>query len=436
MNKTCLMMAMCALAAPMMAQEAVAPEAICQERCEIEQIGVDAMIENFLKAKKTPWCEGRNELPDGKVFFVAKGTGVIQAPRDSASYIDSRVAAFNKAMLEAKKQMVEYLGVEIATETMSELSSGDLLNSKPTGDEALQDKQRKLLGEKIAADLKSKGIDPAKDRDSAKTAVSKMLTSEQYKKVVSSVAQHRVVGLQACCTFESIPKDTSDKGEIGVVAVWSAKLQSMAASMVTGQPVAKLGAKKPIIDQIPTDPAVLISSFGVQQKIDEKGDLVLVSFGQAGAPTESKMSKKVGENKARQNAMAALREFAGEQVAVVTDTVSAESTQEFEDQSELYADESSFKAKINATAAKMKISGIAPLKAFAYKHPITGRTVYGQIVTWSPKQADMAAVMSKKINAVPTKSVERRPEVGKPQPSLKRAGQLESQGTDADDDAI
>lgn len=437
MKNMWMIIAASAMIAPVMADEAApAPEAATQEKCEIEQIGVNAMIERFLKDKKpVAWTPGRNELANGAVFFVATGTGVIQAPRDSASYIDSRVNAFNKAMYDAKKQMVEYLGVEIGTETMNELASGDILDPKPSEEEALAQKQKQLYYAKLNEELKAKGIDPVQDPVAAKEAMGKMLNSEQYKKIIRSVAQHRVVGLQACCTFESIPKDAKEKGEIGVVAVWSPKLQSMAASIVTGKPVAKLGAKKRIIEQIPTDPKVLISTYGVQQKIDEKGDLVLVAFGQAGAPSESKMSAKVGANKARQNAMAAIREFAGEQVAVTTDTMNAESTQEFENDAEKYEDESSFKEKIEATAKAMKISGIAPLKSYTFKHPVTGRTVYGQIVTWCPKQAGQARDMSHKISKVPEEAVNRPNTPNKPN-DLPPSDGHESKGAAGDDDAI
>ena len=104
------------------AQEAApAPEATSQEQCEIEEKDVDTMMDEYISSKG--WVEGLNEK-GGKRFFVAKGSGVIQAPRASQQYIDSRVNAYNKAMLDAKKAMVEYLGVDIATETAKEYAEG------------------------------------------------------------------------------------------------------------------------------------------------------------------------------------------------------------------------------------------------------------------------------------------------------------------------
>ena len=421
--------AACVAMGMVMAQEsAPAPEAMAQEKCAIEEKDVDTMMDEFISSKG--WTEGLNTKPDGSKFFIAKGSGVVQAPRNSQQYISSRVNAFNKAMLEAKKAMVEYLGVDIATETQKAYAEGSAVNPKPTETQEVAGKLKQFLFAKINKKLAEEGIDPIKNPAAAKAALGKQLNSEQYKKMISTMARAQVLGFQACCTFEGTPSD--GKGEIGVVAIWSPKLQAMAASIVTGAPVPPVGAKRPIRDQISSDPATLISTFGVQQKIDETGDLVLVAFGQAGGVSESKMSGKAAQSKARQNAMAAIREFAGEQVAVATDTLEAESTEEFENGAEVYENESSMKEKIAATAARMKIAGIAPLKNFKFKHPINGKMVYGSIVTWCPKQARQANDLRNNLANPPAIPVPRPPKHVPParNPSFNAAGQ------GADEDAF
>ena len=425
--------AACVAMGMVMAQEsAPAPEAMAQEKCAIEEKDVDTMMDEFISSKG--WTEGLNTKPDGSKFFIAKGSGVVQAPRNSQQYISSRVNAFNKAMLEAKKAMVEYLGVEIATETKKAYAEGRAVNPKLTEKEVVDEKLKQLLYAKLNKKLAEEGIDPIEDPEAAKKALGKQLNSEQYKKIIVTMARAKILGFQACCTFEGTPSD--GKGEIGVVAIWSPKLQAMAASIVTGAPVPPVGAKRPIRDQISSDPATLISTFGVQQKIDETGDLVLVAFGQAGGVSESKMSAKAAQTKARQNAMAAIREFAGEQVAVATDTLEAESTEEFENAAEVYENESSMKEKIAATAARMNIAGIAPLKNFKFKHPINGKMVYGSIVTWCPKQAGQARAL-KRTMANPTAtsgSLRPNPAGGATAPASGRS--FNAAGQEADDDAF
>ena len=123
---------------------------------------VDAMMDEFISARG--WVEGMNTKADGSKFFIAKGSGVIQAPKNSQSYIDSRVNAFNKAMLEAKKAMVEFLGVDIATATSKEYAEGSAVNPPlPTEGEEIEGKLKKLLITKLNNELAKEGIDPVKD---------------------------------------------------------------------------------------------------------------------------------------------------------------------------------------------------------------------------------------------------------------------------------
>ncbi len=380
------------------AQEAApAAEDTVQEKCTVEEKTVQDMIDEFLNSKG--WVAGEN-VKNGKKFFIATGTGVIQAPRSKpSSYVNSRVNAYNKAMLEAKKNMVEFLGIAIETETQKSYEEGDMTggadgSAAETDPNSIAGKLKALVHANLDKALKASGVDPA-DKKAAAEATKKLLAQESYKKVVRSCAQAQVVGLQSICTFEGVPG--SDKGEIGVVAIWSPKLQEMAESMLTGRAVSKVKAKKPIRDQIASDPGALLSTFGVQQKIDEQGDLVLVSFGQAGGVSESKMAAKGAQSKAKQNAMAAIREFAGENVAVASDMLNAESTKEFEDAAEEYQDASAFKEKINATAARMNIAGISVVKNWRFKHPITGTMVYGTVCAWAPKQAASANMMRQKM---------------------------------------
>ena len=98
------------------------PEEQIQEKQAIAEKTVQDMMDEYLSSKG--WSGGLNEKAEKK-FFVATGTGVIQAPREGANYIGSRMNAFNKAMLEAKKTMVEYMGTEIESETLRSYQEGE-----------------------------------------------------------------------------------------------------------------------------------------------------------------------------------------------------------------------------------------------------------------------------------------------------------------------
>lgn len=409
---------------PAPAQE-TAPEATVGNEAAVEQISVREMIDSYLAAKG--WNEGENTKGNSK-FFVSIGIGVIQAPIDHRGFIQSRVNAYNKAMLQAKAQMAEYLGVAIASETAHDYSEGNFdapqSASETSGEDEVTAKLKKLFIAKLDNALRAEGVDPNADKAAAEAAAKKLLASDQYRKTISSLAKAEIVGMQVCCSFEGVPK--GKKGEIGVIAIWSPKLQAMASAMSNGSALPDGVGKKPVKEQIPADKAVLLSTFGVQQKIDENGSLVLVSYGQAGAATASAQSANAAYDKARMNAMAALREFAGETVAVANDSVQAESVEEFENAAETYEDASAFSQKVKATAAAMKIAGITTIKRWECKHPLAGYMVYGVVCSWSPKQAANANTLQRNMQNVATGV--------KPTPSS--TGKLFNQGAEVDDDAF
>jgi hypothetical protein len=365
----------------------VLPEETPQVADAIQAVTVQEMIDNYLAEKG--WHGGRNEK-DGRVFFVAQGTGVIEAPTSSNSYIESRSSAFSKAMLDAKKNMTEYLGLEIETAVAHAYAEGAAIQ-QPEDPNNADEKVIAMIAEEAAAEA-----DKLEEEDK-EVAIKKVLASDRFAKLMASTARAQIMGLQAICTFESVPVD--EKGEIGVIAIWSPRLQEMAASMTTGAPVEGMKPKTSIANQISKDPAILLSTLGVQQKVDEHGNLILLAFGQAGATTKTKTAAKAAQSKAKAAATAMLRDFAGENVAVATAMLNAESVDIYEDETENYQNESAFAEIAVATADKMKIDGISVVKTWNAKHPSNGQMVYGCICAWSPKQAGLAVEMRKTIEA-------------------------------------
>lgn len=389
MKKSMIALAAIAAVGMIYAQDAapatVVPEDTIQVQDAIQETSVQEMIDAYLASKG--WSGGRNEK-GGRIFFIAQGSGIIEAPKTSNSYIASRTNAFTKAMLDAKKNMTEYLGVEISSEIARSYAEGALIPMPSNPNE---------VDQKVLAMIAAEAAEAAEKTGEAdkEEAIKKVLATDRFSKVMKSAAQAQIMGLQAICTFESVP--ANDKGEIGVVAIWSPVLQEMAASMTTGAPVAGMKPKAPIGEQISTDPNTLLSTFGVQQKIDEHGNLVLLAFGQAGATVPSRTAAKAAQSKAKASAISMLREFAGENVAVATDMLNAESVEIYEDATENYQDESGFSERIKATAETLKMNGISVVKTWNAKHPSNGQTVYGCICAWSPKQAGLAVEMRKAI---------------------------------------
>ena len=414
------------------AQESSPEDAVANEAA-VEPKSVHDMVDEYLDAKG--FSEGENSKKDGSSFYVAVGYGVIQAPLDNRGYTDSRVNAYNKAMLDAKAKMAEYLEIAIRTETEHDYSEGNWGGSETAGDDELSidAKIKRLIMAKLDKELATEGLLPDEtNAESRERAAKKRLNSDFYKKVISSAAKAEITGMQVMCSFEGVP--AGNKGEIGVVAIWSPKLQAMAQSISRGGKLPAGVGKKPIKEQIPTDKKVLLSTFGVQQKIDEDGRLVLVAFGQAGAVTDSPQSANAARNKAKMQAMAAIREFAGETVAVTSDAVNAENVEEYANAAEEYENVSAYQERISAVAEAMKISGIATIKNWEAKHPLTGRMVYGAVCSWSPDSAARAQSMKRTMDAAASGAGAGAGSA--PQPVANPNGSMNGQGADADEDAF
>lgn len=415
------------------AAETAAPEAAIPAESSVGRASVRELMDGYLAEKG--WTEGWNARADGSGFFVSCGTGVIQADPSARTYVDSRVNAFDKAMLDAEAKMAEFLATRIRTSMVSEYAEGAFAgNDAAESDEtSVVSKLRRLLHAKLDKALRDEGVDPGMaDAAARERAAAKSIATEAFARTIRSCARAAVCGMQAACTFEGIP--ASGKGEIGVVSVWSPKLQAMAHSLQTGAALPAGVAKRPISQQIPQDAKTLVSTFGIQQKLDENGRLVLVAFGQAGAVSDSAMAAGAAEEKARQRAIAAIREFAGRTVAVASDMASVETVEEFENAAEEYTDASAFRRRAAAVADEMKIAGIATVKRWNAVHPVSGGKVYGVVATWSPASAARAAAARRAMETAPGA---RPVAVPSPVPApVRRGDSMSGRGASADDDAM
>jgi hypothetical protein len=364
-------------------------------------------IDDFLSSKG--FSEGLNDK-NGKEIFIATGVNVIQAPRNSPAYMRSRVNSFDKAMMEAKRQMTEYIRISIQTEAVSDYSEGESPDSRKQKaskaaaaqvEPGMFEKTSALVNAKLDKLLEDEGVDMSKPVP--EETLQKVLTSDVFEKFTKTVASARIVGMQSWKVFEQSPD--GDKGEIGVIAVYSDKLHMMANALFGGKTsVLPQGApREPIVDQIPKNLDVLLTTFGVQQKTDENGNLALVSFGQGVPRTNSKRSLSSAYDKAKMNAMSALRSFAGEIATVEAELNQFESVKEFENGMEEYQNEEYYRQKIKTQADALKFSGIHKIHRWKSTHPLTNQQVVGVVIYWSPDSAAQAGAIGNKMAKEPQK---------------------------------
>ena len=388
---------------------------------------VDDIMSKFLEKKG--WHEGPNPNSKGSEFFVVTGSAEIMAGYKDKGWVDSRRNTFTRAMANAKRSMVEYLETEIETSMQIEMEEPSekreearlaeiksevlaIEELKKAAGAAKSDIQKKgdefgsalakqaasgadrLYRDKLDKQLRAKGIDPDKPVD---PQLLKTEFKETFQEATKALAQSRLSGIQAYATFEHLPANKK-KGEIGVIAIWSKKLHAMALAVTRGGVFIPPGTpKKPLRQQIPKDKMALLMTFGVQMKTDEKGNLNLVSFCQAGQ--RNKRAKKSASRKAALCAQKQIRQYAGEMLYSATSEESAESLEVLEGDMEIYENDSSFEDKIKTESAKLKISGMSKLTTWHTKHPITKQQIRGAVYAWSPGSSNVAKRMQSKVTS-------------------------------------
>lgn len=390
--------------------------------------------------EKEGWQEGANTKADRTIFFVAAGYGAINAPRSHPRFADSRAIAFEKAILDAKARTAQFIRETIETRAIAMYSEGQStplptapLNAGDPPPLGMLDKLVLLAHKKLDDMLRKEGI--AKEAPQAKEAAEKLRLSDGFQKFTRTASQAYIAGLQSFQTFEVFPDGKS--GEIAVVGIVSDKLLMMGAALAGGKPPPLQKPNIPIAQQLANSPVELLCSFGVRQMVDERGQLVLVAYGQSQPISESTRAEQAAEEKARLQALGALRSFAGEVVTTARDSVQAESYKEFEDNTSVYANASAFRERNEAVGKAMSISGIQTVKRWNQKHPLSGQMVVGTVLVWSPQSAAVAAQFGDKMEGRKTASIPSRTDSTNRIPvNADQKGQFKGQGKKGDKDGF
>lgn len=369
--------------------------------------------------RKRGWVQGENAKKDGGSFFVAIGVGTNTMTPTDPGWVGGRTFAFDEALLRAKAKLAEYVGTQISTSLKRDYERN---MGKPAQKNEVPDqsgasvpddavgKMKLLLKAKLDQALAKEGIKP--DSPEAPEAVVRLLREKNMEKAVEAVAKARVSGVQVAKVFES--KGEGRKGQIAVIAIQSDKLKRMADAIASENysaiPPGK--AKKPIMDQVPTDPDILSASFGVQQTRDENGRYVLISYGQS-FPfiPDDEDELEMAIDAAQLEAKSGIRSFAGENVVVLQNSNKGTSLQTLTENMESRQFNQQDKKSIEASAESVNISGIEVLMDEEMEHPFTGRQMVVSVAIWSPKGGLSARSLGEKMQ----------------EPSAQSAGSADSQ---------
>ncbi len=415
--------------------------------------------------------EGRN-IYQGKLLYISVGTASVNATPEHKDYIDSRYLAFQRAELDAKAKTAIYLGVDLATERGStereinpaeraalkeiyEASDGLQENAQKTGVadriSRLFDKATQLAEAKLDEALKETGaeVDEQKEKQTAQKAARQDLmqnlrTIDKTSVKAAASAFSEVQGTQIIQAFEG---SFQDNYQIAVITLWSKNLERMVKMMESGtapRPLPKKRAKEKILQQLPDSDQELACLTGVRVYINQRGEHVLLAFGQSGVEVIGGRADKAYEradNKARLRAMAAIRNFMGERVAFTADEELQETLALYasdyeggEGKSEYHAI-SRFNQKIQAKAKEQKITGVYSVYYKELKHPFTERPMVIKVLAWSPQSQAMAhdvkRMIEQKTLDSPSAPKARQP-AGRKQTPAKKGTISSGEGADTD----
>lgn len=340
--------------------------------------------------------------------YLGWGEANIQAKTDDVKFGQSRVLAYETALLEAQGEFVRFQQRVTTTETLRNFldDSGGM-----TEEDAAREADRlKLIWEKVLAladakldqALEKAGVDPGQFRNKP-LETRRTLLRDAISRTIKIRAMQSVSGVRVLATFE-------DLHAVGVLVVYSDNQRELARNIVIGRTVARsTGAaqKDSLLKQIeetcPNGAKDLVHAFGVRVMKDENGDRVLVSFGQwspAVTQMDSRFRRDTAIKAARSQAMnladGALTDFVNSTLALESDStvwqnaelnrvISAKSIDEVESLTIGETLRNTLKQHGRAT-----LQGVATLKEWAANHPETGHFIAGHVLMWSPSSRDAA----------------------------------------------
>ncbi|MFT6265211.1 MAG: hypothetical protein ACJAWS_001359 [Oleiphilaceae bacterium] len=339
-----------------------------------------------------------------KQFYIGWGQANVSVSSTDIAFPDARVAAFEIALLTAKGEFVKSNRRQIASESMQRFfqDERDYDPQKIVANDnyynRMKDKLSTLSEVKIDRLLKDVGEDPSKFGHKEK----QLKAEESFQKTISVNALSSVAGVRALTTFE-------DLNSVGVIIVYSQKLQLQARDIARGKGIAKsqlIPGKRSILQQIDLavgDGANYMFQHGVRVMTDEYGNPALVSFGQSGVKvtnTDSKfkidMAVKAAKSASQGFASAQFAEFVNATVALEDKTQILTSTQinEVVEDGIVTEEQKTNVGKLINNYVKQNsrttITGITTIKTWTANHPDTGHLVVGEVMLWSPFTRDAA----------------------------------------------
>ena len=260
------------------------------------------------------------------------------------------------------------------------------------------EKAKMLLNAKLDAALAEQGIEPGtKDAEKAVEEMLNPQNTSSFSDKIERLAKAEVGALVVSKIFE-------DSGNVAVVVNYTDNTKALAAAM-TGAGVApkvrKRTSPKSISEWIVGLPvSAIYPMYGVQLTSDKRGNLVILSYGQAFSTSKSKMARRNAVMAAEADADGYIRSFVGETVAFSNAKQESERNAQFSDEELETQIERTQKTSIQATAKSLKLPGISTLRTWNTMDKRSGTFIVGVVRRWDIGGATKAIADAKDFDSV------------------------------------
>lgn len=346
------------------------------------------------------WIEGYDPST-GR--FIVVGSAPIQVKPNHPAFYQARRSAFEKAMLDAKKQLAGFLSQEVSREIESRYEEPSYENVMEEvaisvqQEPGIMDKAQLLIHSELDNLLKQRGVEPSSPEAAAE--IKKILISDKFSDVIKAGSRAEVAGLFVYKIWEVAPKENT--GDVAILAIMSEKTKQMAGAVLGKNPAPVGKVKSPLREYISKiSKNTLISTHGIKVRMDENGQLNLIAFGQSKPKTKSSTAINGAKKKARISALGQLRSFAGEMVSATEAGGVSSSFEEFENNVSSFSSEESIKETVKASAEALKMPGITTLYNWSSIDQRSGGKIIGTILQWNLGNAMQANALRDQMSAI------------------------------------
>lgn len=340
--------------------------------------------------------------------YIAIGESVIPGKSGSLKWELSRAASYDKAILNAKSELVKFIAREVGQKALSEIEVGDpnkQLSNKSGNNSSpgMFDKVKMLLNAKLDNQLKAEGIDPSEATPEQLERMSrKIIGSSTFRKITEVMAEQSICGLVVKKVFL---KDS----RIAVVVRQSDVMMKLASAMTGNGPAPKVNPARGIdIDNWIQELKLseLYTMYGIQVRSDRNGDINIISFSQMPTNRKGSVSIMNAKKTASTDADGYIRAFAGETVKV--NELSSKFSEELEyddaDGNEMMQvmHENYSKNSIESFSEKCQLSGIYTSRNWEFEDSKNGLSYHGVVKVWNLSSSEGANELGRTNNQYST----------------------------------